>query len=348
MASARDYKQLENRAAQRIGRRVASVAAAFAMFFGLLFRKWRQKFTVMLIPHTEKKIFSFQISVFTMLFVLVLGTVLVVGFFMLSTHFTGTNSRYTEASLSLRNREQAIEALIEEVDQLRQTARQFEAALEGVLDVMDPADVKNLLPTGTGGDLSQVIKVEDFEERGLKEISDLRRLAVYLEGAVLPLEEIESVLESQMDLLVNIPTLWPLKGVRGRITQPFGPAVHPFNGEPYMHKGIDIAWGYHIPIVATADGQVVKVDNDELGLGIYVEVQHKYSFSTRYGHFQKIVVKRGQMVEGGEVIGYMGSTGLSNGPHLHYEVKIGGEIVDPLQFLNIGGRLLTRTLTARN
>ena len=347
MSPAHQYRNLENTVAERIARSGRAIGGGVLSFFKRFVQVGRQKFTVMLIPHTEKKVFNFQVSVFALVFVCILMAVLLTGFFALSTHFTGTNDRYTETSRSLQNREEALEAIVQEIGRLRRAARGFTEALDGVLGTIDPTEVQSILPTGTGGDLSDVITVEEYEERSLREISELRRLSALLEGHVPSLQEIQNLLESQVDLLVNIPTLWPLKGVRGRISQPFGPAIHVFTGEPYMHKGVDIAWGYNVPVVATADGKVVLVDRDDLGLGNYLEIEHKYSFSTRYGHFNKIVVKKGQIVKGGEVIGYMGSTGLSNGPHLHYEVKIGGEVVDPLQFLNIG-RPLTRSVARRN
>ena len=296
----------------------------------------------MFIPHSEKKVFHVKISIFTLSFIVALAAILMVGFFFLSTHFTSTSKRYAVAAEELQNSELLLEDIIDEISNLKISAKEFRNGLETLLSKLEPAEAKNFLASGTGGDLAPFIAQEDVEEFGLREISDLRQVNADLHNAVEPLWMIIKVLESQMELLVNIPTLWPLEGVRGRITQQFGPAVHPFSGGYYMHKGIDIAWGYNVPIVATADGKVVKVDRDDMGLGLHAEIQHKYSFSTRYGHFHKIIVQAGQMVERGEVIGYMGNTGLSNGPHLHYEVKIGGEVVDPLHFLNIRSPIIRK------
>ena len=118
------------------------------------------------------------------------------------------------------------------------------------------------------------------------------------------------------------------------------------SGGWYLHKGIDIAWGYGVPIVATANGKVQKIDNDPMGLGWYIVLRHNYGFHTRYGHFDRIIVQKGQEVRRGQIIGYMGSSGLSTGPHLHYEVGIGSQVVDPEQFLSIRSPLIRKSVTS--
>ena len=96
-----------------------------------------------------------------------------------------------------------------------------------------------------------------------------------------------------------------------------------------------MAFGYGVPILATANGKVVKKDFDTNGFGYYIDVQHGYGFKTRYAHLQRQLVEVGQQVTQGEIIGTMGNSGLSTGPHLHYEVMIGTQLVDPIKFLNM-------------
>jgi murein DD-endopeptidase MepM/ murein hydrolase activator NlpD len=116
----------------------------------------------------------------------------------------------------------------------------------------------------------------------------------------------------------------------------FGQNENPFTGQYYIHKGIDLStYRQGDPIVATADGQVVAVDYDAGGFGNNVIIRHKHGFYTRYGHMLSIRVQTGQRVQQGEVIGYIGNTGLSTGPHVHYEVHIGSDVVDPYKYLNI-------------
>jgi murein DD-endopeptidase MepM/ murein hydrolase activator NlpD len=116
----------------------------------------------------------------------------------------------------------------------------------------------------------------------------------------------------------------------------FGQNIHPFNGQFYIHRGIDISDNRQgDPVVATADGQIVSVAFDHGGFGNNVIIRHKHGFYTRYGHMDSFRVHAGQRVQQGEMIGYIGNTGLSTGPHVHYEVHIGSDVVDPYKYINI-------------
>jgi murein DD-endopeptidase MepM/ murein hydrolase activator NlpD len=345
VSPAHQYKKVENEFVDSLGKRLRRGWLGVAKFFKRVHQRGKQRFTVMFIPHSEKRIFNFQISVFTLIFIVFLLSVLLVAFVGLSTHFTSTNERYVKMSKSLDASESSLEGYKDEIVELRKAVKSFKGNMDLILTEIGTEGARNFLEQGVGGDLSSLVSLEDVESGSLRDLSDLRSLRTYLDSAAEPLAEIQQVLEAQRELLVDIPTLWPLKGVRGNITNQFGPARHPFTGGWYLHKGIDIAWGYGVPIVATANGKVQKVDYDHMGLGNYVVLRHNYGFHTRYGHMDRIVVKRGQEVRRGQVIGYMGNTGLSTGPHLHYEVGIGTQVVDPLQFLSIRSPLIKKSIT---
>ena len=190
--------------------------------------------------------------------------------------------------------------------------------------------------TTGSGDLSSFFDMRETYEGRLREADDARSLASYLSSAVEPLKEMGALLDSQSSLLTEVPNVWPIKGGIGHISMFFGETPDPFTGQIYVHKGIDLStYRQGDPIVATADGQVVTVDFDENGFGNYVIIRHKHGFYTRYGHMQSFKVRTGQRVQQGEVIGYIGNTGRSTGPHVHYEVHIGSDVVDPYKFLNI-------------
>ncbi|MDR2577493.1 MAG: M23 family metallopeptidase [Chitinispirillales bacterium] len=125
------------------------------------------------------------------------------------------------------------------------------------------------------------------------------------------------------------PAIWP---AAGRVTSTFGYRYHPFNGMRLMHEGIDIANSVWTPIYATADGQVSKVSS-WTHFGNMVKISHGAEYLTLYAHMQKTVVTEGQIVKRGDVIGYMGNTGRSTGPHLHYEVHRSGRPINPMQFI---------------
>jgi murein DD-endopeptidase MepM/ murein hydrolase activator NlpD len=338
------YKKIETEFAERLKKRLRRMGDGIASFCRLVVQKGKQRFTVMFIPHSEKRIFNFQISVFTMIFILFILTVLVLSFFGLSTHFTSTNKRFQQVSENLLASESSLEGFKDEIVELRKIAREFKTRMEGVLDAVGTEGAQNFLQRGIGGELGSFVALNDLQEESLQDLIDLRSLRAYLDSAAEPLAEIQSVLDAQRELLVEIPTLWPIKGVRGNITNTFGPARHPFTGRWYLHKGIDIAWGFGVPIVATANGKVVQTEFEPMGLGNYVVVRHKYGFYTRYGHLNNWTVVKGQEVRRGQVIGYMGSSGLSTGPHVHYEVRIGTHVVDPLQFLSIKSPLINKSL----
>lgn len=129
---------------------------------------------------------------------------------------------------------------------------------------------------------------------------------------------------------VSIPSIIPVEGVR--LTSGYGMRVHPVLGGRRAHKGIDLGAPVGTPIRATADG-VVNMADWNGGYGLYVELAHGSDMETRYGHMSRIAVAQGQQVRKGDVIGYVGSTGRSTGPHLHYEVRVNGESVNPMLYM---------------
>ena len=118
----------------------------------------------------------------------------------------------------------------------------------------------------------------------------------------------------------------------GRITSPFGLRINPVTGKPEFHLGVDIANRWGTPVRTPADGRVVKAGYCGL-MGRCVEIDHGNGIETYYGHLSKILVHRGEKVKRGEIIGLMGSSGRSTGPHLHYAIRFRGKIVNPKIFL---------------
>ncbi len=131
-------------------------------------------------------------------------------------------------------------------------------------------------------------------------------------------------------------TLPWLRNTRGSNT--FGVRSDPFLGRPAMHTGLDFRASTGDPVRATANGKVVNAGWSG-GYRRMVEIDHGNGLSTRYGHLSEIGVKVGETVKIGQVIGAVGSTGRSTGPHLHYETRIDGDAVDPQKFLRAGVRL---------
>lgn len=113
----------------------------------------------------------------------------------------------------------------------------------------------------------------------------------------------------------------------------FGWRMHPILHRKEFHPGIDLAASGTVPIKATADGIVTDAKHSRYGYGNVVKIAHIFGFSTLYGHMRKILVKQGDYVHKGQIIGYMGSTGLSTGQHLHYEVRFDKKPLNPINFI---------------
>ncbi len=129
----------------------------------------------------------------------------------------------------------------------------------------------------------------------------------------------------------SAPNLWP---VEGAITGSFGERTDPFNGEGAFHSGVDISASVGQPVIAPADAIVVFADFSG-GYGRAVVLDHGHGITTRYGHLASFAVASGQYVHRGDTIGYVGSSGRSTGPHLHYEVRINDTPVNPHKYLRI-------------
>jgi murein DD-endopeptidase MepM/ murein hydrolase activator NlpD len=163
--------------------------------------------------------------------------------------------------------------------------------------------------------------------------SAFERAAVSLQDAILAVEHLRRTMSS-------VPLRKPLAG-DPEVTSGFGARIDPFFGRPAMHAGIDLREDYWTDVHATANGKVTIAGPDG-GYGNMVEIDHGNGLSTRYAHMASITVTEGQVVQAGQVVGHIGMTGRTTGPHLHYETRIDGEPVDPLRFLKAGNRLFSQ------
>ena len=147
------------------------------------------------------------------------------------------------------------------------------------------------------------------------------------------LDEITKLAKRKALLLKSIPAIQPVKNEElKQMASGFGYRSDPFTKIRKFHKGMDFSAKSGTPIYATGDGFVKKADGTVSGFGNHVEINHGYGYMTLYAHLSKYKVKAGQKVKRGDIIGYVGSTGRSEAPHLHYEVHKNGEVVNPLNF----------------
>ncbi len=145
--------------------------------------------------------------------------------------------------------------------------------------------------------------------------------------------DIEGMIKNKEQLLSAIPAIQPVSNKDlTRIASGFGYRIDPVYKVTKLHAGLDFAAPIGTPIYATANGVVTEADFNEGGFGNHVVINHGYGYETLYGHMVRMKAKVGQKVKRGEVIGYVGSTGKSTGPHCHYEVHKNGTPVDPVYF----------------
>jgi murein DD-endopeptidase MepM/ murein hydrolase activator NlpD len=144
--------------------------------------------------------------------------------------------------------------------------------------------------------------------------------------------DIEKLIKNQGNKLNSIPAIQPVSNKElTRIASGFGMRIHPIYGIAKMHNGLDFTAPQGTPIYATGDGVVTSAGGGT-GTGNHVIINHGYGYETEYMHMVRIKARDGQRVKRGEVIGWVGSTGASTGPHCHYEVHINGRPVDPVYF----------------
>lgn len=294
------------------------------------------KLTLMIVPHSQGKVFSVQTNVFA----LVLGIILAIG---ITGSFVYFNQKNASSGLEIsrlrdENRETlaSLDELRDENNNLLQTAKKFQSTLSQSLSLLGiNQNTGTSKSAGRNSDLSSLFDTQDITSGSLKETSDIKQLTAYLESAVRPVEQIGKMLENQGALFSDIPNVWPVKNGIGHISMEFGQNQHPITQQWYIHKGLDFStWRQGDPVIATANGQVVTVTYDD-SFGLYVIIKHKHGIYTRYAHLGTTRVKKGDTVAQRQIIGTIGNTGITTGPHLHYEVHIGSDVVDPAKYINV-------------
>lgn len=172
---------------------------------------------------------------------------------------------------------------------------------------------------------------EKKQEEALKEMhQELTQLKGAASRQEASLQMLIEYFEDKRSLYASTPSMWP---VRGWVTSPFGKRLSPFSGIMKFHEGLDVAAQTGTPVVSPADGIVIKAGFGT-GYGNMVEISHGYGIRTIYAHNSRLNVKAGQRIKRGDVISFVGDSGSSTGPHLHYEVRVNGLPVNPVRYLN--------------
>lgn len=290
-------------------------------------------YTILILPHSRSRFRKIHVS---RSFVLTMGLVagLTVAAGLWAPHLL----------FRLQTRETALAELSRENERLRLERDRFEQRLGVIAEQLDGFESRT-------SRIASALGVDDVPSSrpaaggpGEARLSDLPRRSIYddelgaLDGRTDQLDDsldqIGVVFEQRRRMLASTPSIMP---VEGWYSHGYGWRKDPFTGRRQFHRGIDIVADTGTPIVATADGIVsraVRVPD----YGKTVDLSHGFGFVTRYGHMSEILVRPGQRVRRGDVIGRVGTTGRSTGPHLHYEVFRDGQRVNPWKHLDASAR----------
>jgi len=186
--------------------------------------------------------------------------------------------------------------------------------------------------TEKNNEIQKVQAIND-EQLGNELAKTLNNISAKVNYQFASYNEIENLIKNQGEKLASIPAIQPVSNRDlDRIASGFGMRIDPVYGTAKMHKGLDFTAPQGTPIYATGNGTVEVAGQTGDGYGNHIVINHGYGYETLYGHMYKVKVRAGQKVKRGEVIGWVGSTGKSTGPHCHYEVHINGQEVDPVYF----------------
>jgi len=193
----------------------------------------------------------------------------------------------------------------------------------------------NLRKAGIGG-INRYKNLEKFKGEADIVISTTKKLdrlskQLYIQSK--SFDEIYELAKQKKELLASIPAIQPVSNKDlTRMASGYGMRIDPHYKTPAFHEGMDFTAPTGTPIYATGDGIVERADNGSRGYGNHVRIDHGFGYLTLYAHMSEIAVKPGQKVSRGEVIGYVGNTGKSSGPHLHYEVHKNDRPINPINF----------------
>ncbi len=302
-----------------------------------------QGITVKIVPYSGHRVLNFRVNVLTVVFIGLLVSLLGSSIFYLSASTAGASATLDRRSRELEEAKASLEAILTEVTELAQRSNSLQSAMTGTMEAfVGLGQAPGLDSRVESGAIELIGLTNSGRSDEIPEIEELRRLSSILRGSVEPLKRIDEVLSSHSAVLSDIPNKWPVAGARGRVTQEFGPHLHPFTGQWYLHRGIDIADTPGLPVLASADGRVTRAAYDQYNHGWHIIIEHKYGFRTLYSHLRRNIVSEGDVVKQGDQIGTLGSSGLSTGPHLHFEIHLGENVIDPAPFLKISNEFQRR------
>ncbi|MGA1841195.1 MAG: M23 family metallopeptidase [bacterium] len=295
-----------------------------------------KKFTIILVPDPSSKPRKFYLSKGLIKGILIFGILALIFSGVMVCHYFGLKRQVTDvAKLKEDNRQQKLQltSLTKRLDSLGRRLNQLHSSntkLQILAGIKKPENSKQVF--GMGGGISD--GMYEFSRVNLSRLveqmeEELENLEFEVASQEDSLQELTTLIEDRKSVLDSTPAIWP---TRGWITSGFGYRKSPFTGKRRMHHGVDIASRRGTSIISTARG-IVTFSGVKGNYGKVVVINHGYGFSTIYGHNSVNLVKVGDRVERGDLIAYLGNTGRSTAPHLHYEVRQNRTPVNPTYYM---------------
>ena len=281
--------------------------------------------TIIFVPHARAKFRKLKVS-HRLLFSLIslVSTSLCLSTFFSVQYFTSLSQTHELSKLRRENRElqAANEQFGKSVESLRTQLHTVEDRTRKLAIIAGITTLDEASQGGSGGLRTEELTANPYRD-------DVDKMSFRSHSLAKDLTALEEKFVAQSRMLSSTPSIAPVRGI---LTDGFGGRSDPFTGEPGQHNAIDISSAVGQPVRSPADGIVVKAEWAN-GYGNVIYISHGYGYSTRYGHLSSFAARPGQRVKRGDVIGYVGSTGRSTSPHLHYEVLLNGQAINPLRFL---------------
>lgn len=233
----------------------------------------------------------------------------------------------------LNSQYELINQELSQIEHVLEDVRHRDDNIYRVIFEADPIS-DNVRKAGIGG-VNRYKKLEGYEFRDLvvNTRSRMDNLSKQLVVQSKSFDEVVKMARNKENLLASIPAIQPIANKDLKtMTSGFGYRIHPIYKTSKMHQGMDFAAPTGAPIYATGEGKILVVESSHRGYGNHIVINHGYGYETLYAHLSSFSCRPGQVVKRGDIIGYVGSTGQSTAPHLHYEVHKDGRQIDPINF----------------
>jgi murein DD-endopeptidase MepM/ murein hydrolase activator NlpD len=307
-------------------------------------KRFGKGFTLMLVPNSHEAVKSISIPfslALVIVGVIIFNIYIFVGY---STqvgqiyHFQKTISEKNQRIAKLENEQRQVSPALERSRQIAEELSRLRSERDKLIKTWRSIQQKGgrFAPTNRGTTtrnfeykLKPTGEPESIKTTCSELQNNMDQLEDYLKSESSEQKQLLRELLAYERRLDHTPSIWP---IYSRVNSWFGYRRHPLSGRTILHEGMDLQAGYGTPVRAAADGVVTK-SGWMSGYGQTIQIDHGYGFETRYGHNSRLIVGVGQQVKKGQIICYSGNSGASTGPHLHYEVHIGNQPVNPAPYM---------------